>query len=237
MASGNLHLFRGYEKINTCFKRDAKGNIIEGEWTNEEFEYLSNSKWLASEKIDGTNIHIDIMYDNDTDELLYSINGRTVKAEIPTHLYNKLVEIFNEESIRKYLSSELINYNTTISLYGEGYGKKIQKGNNYIEDDCSFVLYDVWCDGKWLSRNKVLERVANIFNIKCVPLLGVMTLHEAVSRVKDGFVSSISCNREYIAEGLVLTPLVELYSGGMQRIITKIKHSDYVKLYRNCTVK
>ena len=51
--------------------------------------------------------------------------GRTDRADIPKHLLNKLNELFNKEKL-----IELFNLNekkTKITIYGEGYGMKIQK--------------------------------------------------------------------------------------------------------------
>ena len=49
-----------YQKINTLFKRDANNIIIPTEYTLEEFEYLNNNIFECTEKIDGTNIRIEL---------------------------------------------------------------------------------------------------------------------------------------------------------------------------------
>lgn len=49
-----------YLKIETPFERAADGSkkLIEGKFRNETVEYLANSEWIFTEKIDGTNIGI-----------------------------------------------------------------------------------------------------------------------------------------------------------------------------------
>ena len=47
-----------YQKINTLFKRDSNNVIMPDEWADPMFEYLANTKWEATEKVDGTNIRI-----------------------------------------------------------------------------------------------------------------------------------------------------------------------------------
>lgn len=50
-----------YQKIDTIFKRDAKNIIMPyDEFVKPEFEYLRNVKWRAEEKIDGTNMRIEV---------------------------------------------------------------------------------------------------------------------------------------------------------------------------------
>ena len=49
-----------YQKIQTVFKRDAHNVIIPTELTRPEFEWLKNCKFRAEEKIDGTNIRVEI---------------------------------------------------------------------------------------------------------------------------------------------------------------------------------
>ena len=82
-----------YDKINTLFKRDSKNNIIVGDYTFDLFETLKDTKWECTEKIDGTNIHIDIDWRSENEwELTY--HGRTENAIIPSHLLAKLKSIF-----------------------------------------------------------------------------------------------------------------------------------------------
>jgi hypothetical protein len=80
----------------------------------------------------------------------------------------------------------------------------------------------------WLERDSLVE-IADKLGVKIVPLIGYMTLPEAVAYVKKGFKSTIAENKDYPAEGLVLkTKYGLLYRNG-QRIITKIKTCDFEK--------
>jgi hypothetical protein len=50
-----------YQKINTIFMRDAKNVIMPYDpFTEPEFEYLRGLKWRGEEKIDGTNMRIEV---------------------------------------------------------------------------------------------------------------------------------------------------------------------------------
>ena len=216
-----------YQKINTLFKRDENNIIIPEEYTMEEFVYLKDCKFECTEKIDGTNIRIEL--DNTNNEVVMEFKGRTDKADIPKHLLNKLNQLFNKEKL-----IEVFNLNertAKITIYGEGYGMKIQKGGNYISNDVDFILFDVKIGNWWLQR-KQLEEIALALNIKIVPIIDYMTIPQAIEYVKNGFKSTIAENKDYDAEGLVLkTPNGLLLRNG-ERLILKIKTIDFIK-YKN----
>ena len=136
-----------YQKINTLFKRDEKKVIIPSQFTCEEFYELKDLKWECTEKIDGTNIHVDIEYSTERG-LWFSFQGRTDNAVIPSHLLKKLHEIFTEDVIMSAFNQQFASVGEDetlrMSIYGEGYGMKIQKGGgNYIPNDVGFILLDV----------------------------------------------------------------------------------------------
>lgn len=217
-----------YPKINTLFKRDDKGIIMPSEYSMDTFEYLKDCKWECTEKIDGTNIRIEIT--KDIDNISIDIKGRTDKAIIPTHLYEKLSNIFNIETVKKILKEDALK--TDITIFGEGYGYKIQEGYNYIQADADFILFDININGYWMPRT-VLEEMANLMDIKIVPIIGYYNLEEAIKLVQKGFISTISQNRAYRAEGLILKPLNGLLYRDGNRIITKLKTSDFNKYFNS----
>lgn len=202
-----------YHKIQSVFLRDPATkhkNFLEGCWTLPEFRYLANNEWHGTEKIDGTNVRI--YWDADAKKV--SFNGRTKDAQMPTFLFEKLTELFPPE---KFTSPN------SLTLYGEGYGAKIQKGGgDYIPDGCGFILFDVWC-GIWLNRNSVAE-IAEELGIPVAPTVFSGTLIEAVNFVRDGFDSKL---RKSAPEGLVLRPYEELFTRRGERLITKIKVKDF----------
>lgn len=223
-----------YSKIQTLFLRDDKNIIIPDRFTYPEFEYLKDNKWECTEKIDGTNIRIELdfyVYDDGVREVNVNFKGRTDEANIPKHLYRRLEELFNNVN---WLEIFDITSTTSITLYGEGYGTKIQKGGNYISSGVDFILFDVKVDKWWLQRDAV-EDVANKLNIKIVPLIGYMTIPEAIEYVKKGFKSTIAENKDYDAEGLVLKTTTGLLRRNGERLITKIKTVDFRK-YRDSQV-
>lgn len=222
-----------YQKINTLFKRDEKKIIIPSQFTCEEFYELKDLKWECTEKIDGTNIHVDIEYSTERG-LWFSFQGRTDNAVIPSHLLKKLHEIFTEDVIMSAFNQQFASVGEDetlrMSIYGEGYGMKIQKGGgNYIPNDVGFILFDVKVGQWWLGREN-LEDIASKLNVPIVPLIGYMTLQEAIEFVSKGFNSIVSQTKNHKAEGLVLKTRNGLLFRNGQRIITKIKTCDFVDL-------
>lgn len=218
-----------YQKIQTLFKRDERNIIIPDQFTYPEFEVLKDLKWECTEKIDGTNIRIELESSgNPEDGIIMSFKGRTDKAVIPEHLLTKLNWLFDRERLMEVLNITDETQNCNITLYGEGYGAKIQKGGNYISNDVNFILFDVKIGKWWLDRESIKD-IADKLGINAVPLMGYMTIPEAIEYVKKGFKSTIAENKDYDAEGLVLKTPCGLLKRDGERLITKIKTVDFRK--------
>lgn len=218
-----------YQKIQTLFKRDERNIIIPDQFTYPEFEILKDLKWECTEKIDGTNIRIELSSSgNPEDGIIMSFKGRTDKAVIPEHLLTKLNWLFDRERLMEVLNITDETQDCDITLYGEGYGAKIQKGGNYISNDVNFILFDVKIGKWWLDRESIKD-IADKLGINAVPLMGYMTIPEAIEYVKKGFKSTIAENKDYDAEGLVLKTPCGLLKRDGERLITKIKTVDFRK--------
>ncbi len=207
-----------YHKIQTVYLRDPENNhktLLEGAWAKPEFELLKDIDWLCTEKIDGTNIRV--MWDGKN----VAFGGKTDNAQIPSVLFKALQAAFTNEKMEACFPDA-----DNVCLYGEGYGKKIQKGGNYLPDRADFILFDVKVGNWWLTR-EANEDVAAKLYIDVVPVIGVWKLEQAIEYARQGFKSTIAQNRNYVAEGLIMKPKVELFNRRGDRIIAKIKHKDF----------
>ena len=235
-----------YQKINTIFYRDTKNMIMPYDnLVAPEFEYLRNVKWHCEEKIDGTNIRLEITKQMVEDGVNFVVNygGRTDNAQIPTHLLQFLKSNFPDEKIlasvglksfiptSEFAEHKWNDYDSIpniYAIYGEGYGVKIQKGGNYIKDGVGFIVFDVRVNDVWLkvdARNEIAEKLG----APVVPFIGDMTIDEAIAFVKKGFKSTIAENKDYDAEGLVLRTDLGLCDRMGRRLICKIKTVDFIK--------
>ena len=181
------------------------------------YTLLQDIDWICTEKIDGTNIRI--MWDGEN----VRFGGKTDNAQIPTILIASLQDTFTNEKMKACFSDA-----DNVCLYGEGYGKKIQKGGNYLPDRADFILFDVKAGEWWLNRD-ANEDIANKLEIGVVPIMGIWKLEEAIEFVKKGFKSTISDNKDYIAEGLIMKPVTELFNRKGERVISKIKYKDFTR--------
>ena len=206
-----------YHKIQTVFNRDPANKhktVIEGEFSRPEFEYLSDNEWVFTEKVDGTNIRI---HWNGVNR---RFGGKTDNAQIPAFLYERLENLFTNENLKNALGGDECDF----TLYGEGYGARIQKGGgNYNSEGVNFVLFDVLAGDYWLNRTDVLD-IAGKLSCEIIPVVGKGTLRVATEMARWGIISKWG---EFSAEGLVMRPEVELKNRGGQRIISKIKCKDF----------
>lgn len=215
-----------YHKIQTLFLRDPETNykrLMEGNWSKPEFEFLQNCPWIIDEKIDGTNIRV--LWDGfDVD-----IQGKTDNAQLHPDLIKNIQAMFpKEKMVELFGEGRPLDMNgepreIEVCLYGEGCGAGIQKGGGNYGKEKHFKLFDVLVGTMWLERHNV-DDIAQKIGCDKAPQIGIMTLPEAVELVRGGFNSTYG---EFIAEGIIARPSVELRNRFGERVITKLKHTDF----------
>ena len=206
-----------YPKIDSLFLRDLDNNnrsFLVGKWAREEFEYLKNLPWSWTEKIDGMNIRV--IWDGRQVHFRGRNDGTQIHTRLGDHLRakfltSKLAEVFSEPA----------------TLYGEGYGDRIQKlGAQYLPSQ-EFILFDVFCKN-WLPREAVTE-IAEKLDLPVVPVVGVGPLTMAIDFAAAGFFSQVAVPPKPLAEGIVMRPPIELQDRHGARIITKAKFKDFLR--------
>jgi len=216
-----------YPKIQSLFKRTDRGLFIEGEYATTAIEYLKDCEWQWTEKVDGTNIRIGLVgvggWPSDGYQDLV-IRGKTDNAQIHTRLFEAILGMGLLDKMKEVFGD------SDVTLYGEGYGPKIQSGGNYRPDQ-SFVLFDVKIGGFWLRRADV-EDVAAKLGIDVVPLVAVGTIAEARGLVDHPNDFVLSDWGDFKAEGLVGRPAVDLVDRMGNRVMVKLKHKDFDRLRR-----
>lgn len=204
-----------YQKINSVFKRDERGRFIEGDWACPEFGYLADLRWRWTEKVDGTNVRVHF-----SQAVGVRFGGRTDNAQMPTFLFDKLGELFHAEQL-----IEVFRDSPDVTLYGEGYGAKIQKGGgNYNPIGCDFILFDVKVGPWWLLPDAVTD-IAVKLNLEEVPLVGEFSLTDAIESIRENDIPSAWHHAQL--EGLVGKPAVQLFNRMGERIVTKVKVRDF----------
>ena len=242
-----------YQKINTIFMRDAKNVIMPFEpFVEPEFEYLRSLKWRGEEKIDGTNMRIEVKKglvaadDGTVHGVSFEVRfaGKTDNAQIPPKLLAHMKEKYTDDKVlaslglkefipveeweteHNWLSYEQIP--DLYTIYGEGYGLGIQKGGNYIKNGNEFIVFDVKVNDIYLKTD-ARDDIATKLGAPIVPFIGYFTLDEAIDFVRKGFKSTIAENPDYMAEGLVLRTDLGLRNRMGKRLIVKVKYEDFQK--------
>lgn len=211
---------RTYPKIDTAFDRDEAFKVDTTRLRRPVVASIAT--WRVSEKVDGTNIRIHFARD-EVDDVGPRIAGRTDNAQLHPGLLDHVRMIAEEvEPEVEAIGSEFSL--PSLTLYGEGYGAKIQSGGAYRPDQ-GFILFDVLAGGRWLGFDQVLDTGKRL-GIPVVPDFGEMAWDEAVNLAREGFESRCSVQPRP-AEGLVLRTVEPLYDNRGERIIVKLKTKDF----------
>lgn len=217
--------------------------------TNVRFEVLSMPKYENDELV---GVSFSVEY-----------KGKTDNAVIPKMLEDFMKTtytpdvIFNGLGIKEFIPvSEFVEHNwlaldekskeaipdinrvpKMYTIYGEGYGVKIQAcGSQYLKDSNKVIGFDVKVTSnngdELYLLNKNRDEIMNKMGMPIVPTIGYFTIQEAIDYVKRGFVSHVAeNNKAFIAEGLVCKSPVGLKNRQGQRIIFKVKTCDWNKYF------
>lgn len=202
-----------YHKINTLYKRQTEKpcKIIIGDYSEDYFDNIKY--WSVDEKIDGTNIRFTF------DEQIVEFGGRTDNADIPSKLIHYLKETFTLERLNTVFPNALPS---SVVLFGEGYGAKIQSGG-YYHDEQRFVLFDVKIGHMWLTRDSIQD-IADKLSIPCTPFIGTMTIPDITDFVQSR-PTSIFAKDEHVMEGIIAR--CDMFNRRGERVIFKLKVRDY----------
>ena len=172
---------------------------------------LNMKEVYVMEKIHGTSAHVSYK----SGRLGFFAGGGAHKP---------FLEHFDQEDLLKGFEAMEVG-DTSVIIYGENYGGKIQGMSATYGKYQSFVAFDVKIGDWWLQRKDV-ENVAEKFEIDVVPVVGIGSLSKAVGMTRYSFKSRWG---DFSAEGLVCRPSTELVCRNGKRVITKIKYKDFRK--------
>ena len=211
-----------YPKIETLFDRDAKTfKVLPDRLRCPEFALVS--RWLVTEKIDGTNIRVHLRPDG-----TLGYGGRTDAAQLPAPLVAWLLD---------HLAHPIVvgafDAGTEAILFGEGYGAGIQKGGLYRPGP-GFRLFDILViiasEDRWWLNWESVEDVARKLSIPTVPVLARgISVEEAINFVRA---ASAAAKEDGGSggqqEGIVARtePLLMLRDG-RRRLMWKLKGKDF----------
>lgn len=156
-------------KTLTPEQKATRGDFITGEYACPEFKNINN--FLVTEKIDGTNIRIICkkyyLEPSKQGNIRWTIDfkGRTDAAILPPKLLKYLEEHFTAERIENTFKDA-----EEVTLFGEGFGEKIQSGGYYSKDQ-RFCLFDVYINEKWWMEYDTVMDIACQLEIPYAPII------------------------------------------------------------------
>lgn len=165
-----------YPKLYNLWHRDEKTHkLVIGQYAQPEFEAIQS--WSVSEKINGVNIRIEYA------DGQVAFGSRNNDGEIPNHLLAYLQRTFTGQFMDVvFPRDKRTEAYPHVTLFGEGYGPKLEVGGGNYRKDPGFILFDVHIKGLhedreyywWLERPAVYAIAAKL-GVESVPLLNIKT--------------------------------------------------------------
>lgn len=161
-----------YPKIETLFVRDDETHKVTDVIRNRVYGIIKTWHW--TEKIDGTNIRL--VWDKEK----MTIAGRTDNASIPA----KLIDYINSAVKLDYLKEAFAN--STLVVYGEGFGAGIQRGGLYRLGITSWLEDD---SGRRIENVEILDWVQTESEVRFkARLMDRKSITAVFRNVGDGYV-------------------------------------------------
>ena len=222
--------FPEYHKIQSLYKRNSDGRFIDAAYSTDILALLTETsvpfRW--TEKVDGTNIRIQLFPNGS-----FKVGGRTNNAQIPATL---LQHLYSDLDLTERQREYNVVQDGPIVIYGEGFGGSIQNMGEIYGPEPQFIVYDIWVQdetnrlgGYWLYPNEV-KGITNAFDLPTTHCYGIGPINEAEYMVKHAdYESALTTDKSLPPEGVVGTPVTQLYDRRGQRVIVKMKGRDYAK--------
>ena len=98
-----------------------------------------------------------------------------------------------------------------VYIYGEYFGKGIQKCGGSYSDKNDFAVFDIEAQGWWIPKD-MRDAYCKRLGLKQVPFIGVATLQEFEDMVKNGFETKVEGAKDpsLIEEGIVARPIIPI---------------------------
>lgn len=214
-----------YQKIETLYRFNPEKKKYDPVFYNPIVDYLKDLPWIASEKIDGTNVRVH--YDG------YRVSwlGRADSSELPKEAEELLQKTFGESEIvfeQQFGAKDVI-------LFMECYGGKIQ-GGAYGGSE-RLIGFDVMVNRIYLDKLTIAP-IFDLFGIETVPFFEMPSIPDCVDWVFHRHSPSPHCEKGSTpVEGLVCVPKARLYDHQGNRVCVKIKARDLRKTDWNAVGK
>lgn len=223
MDKTELNQFTKYDKFSSPFKKDEK--FINTEELSQE---LPQGRYIVTEKIDGTNIRIILTKPDDEGKREVVIGSRKLLLNEEDKTSKQYFDCLKEVNIRK-LVEYFKEVNSTVIIYGEGYGAGVQKGGIYSSVK-NFRVFDIRI-GRAYQDWFYIEKVCVDNQLNIVPLVGycrTISYRDCELELKRHEETLIKEGSGGKSEGLVYKFEPVLLNKYGERLIFKVKHKDFL---------
>jgi len=189
---------------------------IENLYKNPEMLDVFKNVW-ALEKIHGTSAHVS-----------YKAGRVALFAGGSSH--SEFIKLFDEAELKARFEEIVGDRDTSVHVYGEAYGGKMQGMRTTYGDTLRFVAFEVKIGDKWLNVPKA-EAIAHKLGLDFVFYRKIPCTIEALD--EERLLPSVQAekngieNPEKLREGIVIRPLEELTQNNDTRIMAKHKNPEY----------
>jgi hypothetical protein len=170
----------------------------------------------ATEKIHGTSANV-------------RWDGKDVKYFSGGCSHDEFVKLFNHDELKAKFT-EIFGTDTTVIVFGEAYGGKCQGMSATYGKKLFFTAFEINCGDKWLAVDKA-DMFCGMLGIEFVPYVRIPATLAAIDAERDApsiiAVRRGQTDKEYIREGVVLRPIVEMTMNNDERIMAKHKRDEF----------
>lgn len=177
---------------------------------------------VISEKLDGTNVRVGII---EGQRMAGSRQLRRKEPEEGAEAYGNNTYWFPwtlQNVVR--LLEEYAKQHAQVILYGEVYGRGIQK-LQYGQKGKAFAAFDMLVDGNFLDYPQFLDLMTQ-YDIPTVPVQEPQPY--SLDMVKEQSVGNTDVGGGHIKEGVVIRPIQERTNPRIGRVIMKYVSDDYL---------
>ncbi len=225
MELSEINSFTKFSKFSSPFKKDEK--FLN---TKELAQQLPEGYWIKTEKIDGTNIRIIFTKPDEEGKREVLIGSRKLilnKDDKGSKQYLDCIKEINLNKLEEYFS----DINSTIVIYGEGYGAGVQKGGIYSKEK-NYMVFDIKI-GNAYQDFEYVHKVCMDNQLNTVPVhsdVEKITYAGCLKALKNFNNTLINEGDGGIPEGLVYKYEPVLLNKYGERLIFKIKRKDFKEL-------
>ena len=222
METEEINSFTKYTKFSSPFVKDDKFKN-----TIELAQVLPTGRWILTEKVDGTNIRIILTKPDEEGNRTTMVGSRTLLLNPDDKGSKQFYSCIEDVNLNK-LAEYFKDVNSTVVIYGEGYGAGVQTGGMYSSKK-NFRVFDI-CIGKAYQDFEYVQKVCIDNQLNLVPIIGETReitygqCYTSLDKFKETLIKEGTGGKP---EGLVYKFEPVLLNKYGERLIFKVKFKDF----------